>query len=142
MFFCTGGLQLGTTSVTAPPRRYEVLAQIIECIARDGVPPTYDEIGAALEISATRVRQLVDQLLADGDLTRTAGSQRNLRVRNSAASRERLLEVLRRLGFTPSAPMGQLQPPCVQAQLPLVAVLSHVPDADAGNDDGRITAAR
>ncbi len=113
-------------------RRDEALAIIIERIARDGVPPTEDEIGLAMrpKVSRARARQLVDQLVVDGDIEKRPGGQRNIRVLDVAHARALLEQAARRLGWVVSAPMGALQPPCQQGQLPRVPPFEHLPDVD------------
>jgi len=75
----------GELQPASPLRRDQVLAYIIEHIARHGTSPTLAEIGQHLDgISQPRVRELVGQLIKTGGLTKTAGSQRNLRVQRRA----------------------------------------------------------
>jgi SOS-response transcriptional repressor LexA len=113
----------------APRRRDEALAIIIERIARDGVPPTIDQIGAAMRpaVCRARARELVDQLIAQGIIERRPG-QRGLRVRDVAASRALLDQAAVRLGWVVAEPMGVLQHPRHQGQLPMLPPLEHLPD--------------
>lgn len=119
----------GHLAVTAAPlRREEVLAFIIEQLARGRGCPTYKEIGFAVDVSETRARQLVDQLVKLGIIERTPGLQRNLVVRDVTMAREIVVETFRRIGGLAAAPLGDLIGHCSQAQLPIVAVLEHIPD--------------
>ncbi len=122
---------LSRSAAVNPLRREEVLAFIVERLARGRGCPSYKEIGEAVGVSQTRARQLVDQLVAAKVLERTAGLQRNLVVRDVTHAREIVVEVFRRIGGMAAAPLGDLVGPCAQAQLPIVAVLKHIPEHDA-----------
>lgn len=121
---------LGRSAVLTPLRREEVLAFIVERLARGRGCPSYKEIGEAVGVSQTRARQLVDQLVEANVLERTAGLQRNLVVRDVTHAREIVIEVFRRIGGMAAAPLGELVGHCAQAQLPIVAVLEHKPEDD------------
>lgn len=114
----------------APHRRDQVLALIIERIARSGTSPSYPEISRALSISETRAKQLVAQLIKLGAVERTPGEVRGLRVRDVAGSRAELEQVLRRLGWVTAAPMGNLEAPFPNGQLPVLPPFEHLPDVE------------
>lgn len=114
----------------APLRREEVLAFVIEQFARGRGCPSYKEIGEGVGVSETRARQLVDQLVAVGIIGKTPGLQRNLVIRDVTHAREIVVEVFRRIGGMAAAPLGTLIGACAQEQLPIVAVLTHVPEDD------------
>lgn len=110
---------------TATPRKRDVaLAFIMERIARTGRPPSLREIGHELKVSVTRVQTLLGQLERDGAIERTPGVQMGIRLRDVAASREHLTEVLRRLGFV--EPLR----PFTDEHLPLLAQLDQLPSVD------------
>lgn len=119
------------TSARAPLRREELLAFIVERLARGQACPSYAEMGRAIGVSETRARQLVDQLIRDGVIRRTTGLQRNLVLRDVTHCREVVTEALRRANWQAADPRGELLGHCAIAQLPIVAVLGHVPD-DSG----------
>jgi len=111
----------------APLRRDQALAYIIEHIVRHGFSPTYEEIGQALGgISGPRVRELVDQLIKLGAVSKTAGTQRNLRVNDLDASRHHLTEAMRRLRWAAADAMGDLRAPLPQEKLPRVPPITHL----------------
>ncbi|OWK32280.1 LexA family protein [Sphingomonas mucosissima] len=111
-------------------RRDQVLAFIIERIARFGVSPTYEEISAELAVSPSRSKELVAQLIERGIVEKTPGGQRSLRVRDVAGSRNALEAVMRKLGWITAEPMGGLQQPFPNGQLPMVPPFEHLPDVD------------
>lgn len=97
-------------SPTTPLRRDEALAYIMEHIVRHSSSPTLDEIGIALGgISKKRVSELITQLIVRGSIVKTAGKQRNLRVRDVSSSRQHLTEVMRRLQWTAADPLSALE---------------------------------
>lgn len=115
-------------SARAPLRREELLAFIVERLARGQGCPSQLEMSEALKISETRIRQLVDQLIAKGVVRRTPGSQRNLVICDVTQCRAIVVEALRRAGWASADPVAGLIDPYANAQLPIVAVLGHVPD--------------
>lgn len=118
------------TVITAVPRRYEALAFIIERIVQTRTSPSYDEIADALKVRKTRARELVEQLIAEGLIQRQVGRQRSFIVRDLTRSRTILVEVLNRLGWTDSMPLGGLTQPCTIEQLPMLPPFEHLPDLD------------
>ena len=133
MFLC--GVRGETMGVNFQPpacllRRDQVLAFIIERIARFGVSPTYDEISNEIDVSPSRAKELVAQLIERGIVEKTPGGQRSLRVRDVAGSRNALEDVMRKLGWITAEPMGQLQQPLPNGQLPVLPPFEHLPDVD------------
>lgn len=119
-----------TSDGAAAPRRDEALAFIIEHIAREGASPTFEEIGIKLGVSTTRAKQLVAQLIKRGDVEKRYGGVRSLRVRDVAGSRNLLEHALRQLGWHVAEPMGVLQTPFPNRQLPTFPPFEHLPDVD------------
>ncbi len=121
---------LSRSPVQKPLRREEVLAFVLEQLAQGRPCPTFKEIGDAVGVKETRARQLVDQLIRLKIIGRTTGLQRNLMVIDVTLARDIVVQVFRRIGGMAAAPLGELVGPCPQAQLPIVAVLEHIPDHD------------
>jgi SOS-response transcriptional repressor LexA len=107
-----------------------VLAYVIERIARSGTSPSTPEMSRALNISETRVKQLVAQLIEKGSLERTPGAVRGLRVPDVAGSRIVLQQVLRHIGWVAAEPMGRLAGPFPDGQLPVLPPFEHLPDLE------------
>lgn len=111
-----------------PRRRDEALAFIIDRLVKTGTAPSYDEIGRELRVSKIRARQLVDQLIADGTIEKTPGSQRALRIRDVVHARWIIDQFARSLGWIVASPLGELQPPLPQVQLPVLPPFEHLPE--------------
>lgn len=109
---------------TAAPRRVEVLAIIVESIARFGTCPSYDEIGRSMvpPIGKTRVAQHVDGLVEWKCIDRGAGAQRGIRIRDLNLCRSLIEAMLGHQGWWHARPLGVLESPgtCTTDQLPLV----------------------
>lgn len=118
---------MSKTVTAAPLRREELLAFLVEQLARGRGCPTYAEMGQAMGVAETRARQLVDQLVSIGIVEKTPGRQRNLIIRDVTLAREIVVQVFRKIGGLAAAPLGELMGHCAQAQLPIVAVLEHTP---------------
>lgn len=105
-----------TGTSPAPPRRDEALAYIRDRIGRAGVCPSYEEIARAMEprIGKTRAKQLVDQLIERGVISRDPGSRRGIQVHDLAPRRH----VVDR----PPPPA-----PCTFEQLPLLPLIVEDP---------------
>jgi SOS-response transcriptional repressor LexA len=116
------------------PRRDEVLAIIVDRIARSGVIPSYDEIGWAMtpRVGRSRVKQLVDQLIERRIVARDPGSHRGIRLPDLALGREALDRALQDRGWWHAPPLGDLEPPnpCTIEQLPMSPPFEHLPDID------------
>lgn len=122
---------LSRISVRKPLRREQVLAFVLEQLAQGRPCPTFKEIGEAVGVKETRARQLVEQLIELKIIGRTTGLQRNLMVIDVTLARDIVVQVFRRIGGMAAAPLGELVgAPCAQAQLPIVAVLEHIPYYD------------
>ena len=119
------------TAAPKPQKRDVALAFIVERIARDGLAPSLREIARELAVSVPRARELVDQLIECGQVARTAGAVRGLRVVNVAQSRLVLTDVLRRLGFHDAieGPLARAVP-LPHDKLPLLPEFEHLPDVD------------
>ncbi|WP_296222732.1 hypothetical protein [uncultured Sphingomonas sp.] len=122
-------------SANGPPaaallKRDQVLAFIIERIARSGTSPSYPEISNELKVSERRAKELVGQLIERGIVEKTFGAKRSLRVRDVAGSRNLLEDVMRRLGWLTAEPMGALQQPFPNGKLPVLPPFEHLPDLD------------
>ena len=127
----TGVSSMGVHSVIAAvPRRYEALAFIMQRIVADGCSPSFDEIADELGVGKTRARGLVDELIAEEILDRPVGRQRSFRIRDVARSRNLLVEVLNRLGWADAIPLGSLEQPCSNEQLPILPPFEHLPDIE------------
>ena len=89
-----------------------------------------DEIGQQLGVSDTRARQLVAELVKRGDIEKTPGEIRSLRVRDVSGSRNMLEQSLRALGWHTAEPMGDLQAPFAKEKISLLPPFEHLPDVD------------
>jgi SOS-response transcriptional repressor LexA len=117
---------MGSEHTSLLLRRDQALAYIIEHIVRHGFSPTNAEIGSALGgISTPRVRELVDQLIKLGSISKTPGTQRNLRVNDLTACRHHLTEAMRRLRWNAAEPLGDLKT-LPQEKLPRVPPIEHL----------------
>jgi SOS-response transcriptional repressor LexA len=125
-------LEAGNDAQAGSPRRYEALAFIIEWIVRSGSSPVYGEIARGMNVSETRAKQLVGQLIRERIIEKTPGAQRSLRVRDLSRSRRIVEETLRRIGWVTADPMGPLlQPtPLPQGQLPMLPEIMLLPSID------------
>ncbi|WP_156679363.1 LexA family protein [Sphingomonas profundi] len=114
---------------SAPPRRDQALAFIIERIARSGTSPSFDEIGRHLGVSKPRARELVGELIDRGIIEKTPGAQRSLKVLDVARSRVLLESTLRSIGWVVVGP-HQAMRPFPQDKLPLLPAFEHLPEQD------------
>lgn len=112
-----------------PPRRDQALAFIVARIAQTGTSPSFDEIGRELQVSSSRAKGLVAQLIERGVIEKTPGAQRNLRVVETIASRVSVEEMLRRLGWAVVTPAG-IAGGFPNRQLPRLPDIEHLPDVD------------
>jgi LexA DNA binding domain len=108
-----------------PTRKQQALAAIIAHIRRTGHSPSIGEIAAALGVGLTRAKALVHQLAVDKSIERAAGAQRATSV--PGLFEQLVLEKLRADGWVVDR---DALDPCPKGQLPLVAVLEHIPDPD------------
>lgn len=113
----------------AAPRRVEVLAIIVESIARFGVCPCYEEIGRAMRpaIGKSRVKQHVDALVVLKCIDRPSGAQRGIRIRDLNLCRLLIEAGLGQQGWWHARPLGVLESPspCTIEQLPIVPPFEH-----------------
>ena len=117
----------------APPRRIEVLAYIMERIARSNTSPSYGEIGRALcpPVNRSRASQLVDELVALGYITRPPASRRGIVICDAMRCRRAIEQALGDKGWSYSTPLGFLeQAPYTFDHLPRVPPFEHIPDVD------------
>ena len=117
-----------TPSPVKPPRRYEALAFILDYIVREGSCPSFDEIGDALDVKRTRVRELMGQLTREGIIDRVPGKKRFFRIRDVARARMILVDVLHHLGAATAIPLGELRTPRPYEQLPMLPAFEHLPN--------------
>lgn len=127
-----GPAMVACSSVPAPLRREQVLAFIVESLARDGRSPSVREIARALEIGNTRVKQLIGQLVEAGQLEKRPGTHGGLVVRDVAGARVLVKEALRALGFIDEAELAHRRGVwgCPDGQLPIIAAIEHHPGVD------------
>jgi SOS-response transcriptional repressor LexA len=107
-------------------RKQQALDYISEYILEHGRSPAMGEIALALGVSDTRAKALVKKLAFEKMIERAAGAQRAITVPG-------LLE--RQLGVVVNDDFkrGDRVLPLPQGHLPLVAILEHIPDVDAGD---------
>lgn len=117
-------------AVRAVPRRYEALAFVIARICASGTSPSFDEIAIELGISKSRARRLIDELVAEDLVERRPGQVRSFRVRDVAASRSIVVQVLNRLGWIDAQPLAGLLQPYTDEHLPMVPPFEHLPDVE------------
>jgi SOS-response transcriptional repressor LexA len=119
---------------TAPPRRDEALAFIIDRIARSGIAPSYAEIGRAMRpmVSRGRAQQYVDELVERRIIERDAGARRGIRVRDLVYCRSVVDRALLLHGWKIATPLGELEQPapCTFGQIPFAPPFEHLPDVD------------
>lgn len=115
-------------TIAGPLKRDLVLAFIMNSLTREHVSPTLDEIGIALGFGKGRAKQLVDELVERGFVIRTYGAVRNLRIVDVARTRNYLLHRLQGFGMTVAEPLGDLQSPYTDVQLPKPIRIRHLPD--------------
>lgn len=114
------------------PRRVQVLAIIVENIARYGVCPCYDEIGRAMvpQISKTRVKQHVDALVRLKCIDHPLAAQRGIRIRDLNRCRQLIEARIGQPHWWPTTPPAapDRAATCTTEQLPLVPPFEHLPD--------------
>ncbi len=112
-------------------RKAQALAYISDYIVRHGRSPVMREIAQHLDVSDTRAKALVKRLALDKMIERLPGSQRGISV--PGLLERHLLERMREMGFVAnddfiSHPLQSL--PLPQGNLPIVAVIQHMPKDD------------
>ena len=119
--------------VSAPPRRVEALAYIVDRIARSSTCPSYGEIGLAMRppVHSSRAAQFVNQLVREGFIERPPASRRGIVIRDLARCRLAIELALGELGYAHAQPLGILeQPPSTFGELPRIPPFEHIPDVD------------
>lgn len=119
--------------VSAPPRRLEALAYIVDRIVRSNSCPSYGEIGRALRppVHRSRVPQLVEELVELGYIERPVASRRGIVIRDFVLCRHAIEQGLGEQGWCHAGPNGVLQqPPSTFGHLPRVPPFEHIPDVD------------
>lgn len=132
----------------APPplstRKGQAYAYICEELTHGRRSPSLPEIGRHLKISTGRAHQLVNQLVAGGWISRSAGAQRSLHV--PGLEIELAIALLRRSGIRVNEDALE-EDPYKLFQLPKLPPLRHIPDdfiiggeasGDDDNDRGRV----
>ena len=115
---------------SAPPRRYEALAYILERMSRGEGCPSYVEIRLKLGISDTRVKQFVRQLIAEGVLAKIPGAKRALTIRDITRARSLVVDAIQARGNAVAQPLGPLVGGFPNGQLPVLPAFEHIPDVD------------
>jgi len=118
--------------VSAPPRRVEALAYILDRIERSGTSPSYGEIGGAMLpiVTKSRARQYVNELVKLGFIERPIASRRGIRIRDLVRCRQAVGDALGQNGWSHAKPLGTLQsPPCTFEQLPRLRLILHKREA-------------
>ena len=113
-------------------RKQQALDFISEYILEHGRSPARGEIAVALGVSDTRAKALVKKLAFEKMIERAAGAQRAITV--PGLLERQLLERMRQMGAVVNDDFNQADRvlPLPQGHLPLVAILEHIPDVDAG----------
>jgi SOS-response transcriptional repressor LexA len=114
-------------------RKQQALDYISEYILEHGRSPAMGEIALALGVSDTRAKALVKKLAFEKMIERAAGAQRAITV--PGLLERQLLERMRSMGVVVNDDFknGDRVLPLPQGHLPLVAILEHIPDVDAGD---------
>lgn len=117
-------------------RKAQALAFIEQFLTDSGHSPTIGEIAGALRVSGTRAKALVHALASDQSIVRTPGTQRGISVPGMA--RRKVLAELAAEGWKINAGERRIEGPggFPKGHLPIVAVLSHIPLPDGGEDGG------
>lgn len=113
----------------AVPRRIEALAYIIERIQRSGTSPSYGEIGMAMNppVQQSRVRKLIEQLIALGVIERPLASRRGIQIRDLQRCRELIDDALDVGGWRHSKALGDLQYQGTIEHLPILPLIELPP---------------
>ncbi len=123
------------SEVLAAPvsRKQQALDFISYYILEHGRSPAMREIAMALDVSDTRAKALVKKLATEKMIERAAGAQRAITV--PGLLERQLLDRMRDLGFVVNDDVKNVGRalPLPQGHLPLVAIIEHIPDVDAGD---------
>lgn len=98
------------------------------------------EIAIALGVSDTRAKALVKKLAFEKMIERAAGAQRAITV--PGLLERQLLARMRAMGVVANEDFNRADRarPLPQGHLPLVVILEHIPDLDAGDLHAKPTA--
>lgn len=104
-----------------------------------GRSPAMGDVAVALGVSDTRAKALVKKLAVEKMIFRAAGAQRAITV--PGLIERQLIERMRQMGIVVNEDFMGLDGvlPFPQGHLPLVAILEHIPDIDAGDSDATPT---
>lgn len=124
---------MGVYSEILPSRKQQALDFISGYILEHGRSPAMREIALALDVSDTRAKALVKKLAFEKMIERAAGAQRAITV--PGLLERQLIERMRQLGIVVNEDFANADRvrPLPQGHLPLVAILEHIPDVDAGD---------
>ena len=114
-------------------RKQQALDYISKYILEHGRSPAMGEIALALGVSDTRAKALVKKLAFEKMIERAAGAQRAITV--PGLLERQLLDRMRQMGVVVNEDFKSADRvlPLPQGHLPLVAILEHIPDVDAGD---------
>lgn len=114
-------------------RKQQAYDFISAYILENGRSPAMGEIAEALGVSDTRAKALVKKLAFEKMILRAAGAQRAITI--PGLLERQLLERMRAMGIVVDDDFknGLSPRPLPQGHLPLVAILEHNPDVDAGD---------
>ncbi len=114
-------------------RKQQALDFISDYILAHGRSPAMREIAMALDVSDTRAKALVKKLAFEKMIERAAGAQRAITV--PGLLERQLLDRMRQMGVVVDEDFARTDRvlPLPQGHLPLVAILEHIPDVDAGD---------
>jgi SOS-response transcriptional repressor LexA len=114
-------------------RKQQALDFISHYILEHGRSPAMREIALALDVSDTRAKALVKKLAFEKMIERAAGAQRAITV--PGLLERQLLDRMRQMGVVVNEDFAGADRvlPLPQGHLPLVAILEHIPDVDAGD---------
>lgn len=123
------------SEVLAAPvsRKQQAYDFISEYILEHGRSPAMADIALKLGVSDTRAKALVRKLSVEKMILRPPGGQRAITV--PGLLERHLLDRMRKMGFVINDDFKHLDHvlPLPQGHLPLVAIIEHIPDDDAGD---------
>lgn len=131
---CAG---IGPASPIGVGRKDQVLGFIRDYLLTRGSSPSMPQIATHFGFSRQRAKAIVDMLVADKLIHRAPGSQRAISV--PGLQREQLIAALRRHGVTVDDDFNAFDAvlPLPQGNLPLVAIIEHIPDVGDRLDEDR-----
>lgn len=114
--------------ITAPPRRYEALAYLLERLGRGEACPSSDDFARQLKCSETFAKRLVRQLIDEGVVGRTPGAQRALFIRDVTRARALVVAYLHAQGASAAQPVGTMLWGFPSGHLAVFPPFEHLPD--------------